>query len=481
MPACWVVDEMKDLELLDQRLNDRMAAVLDCLAARPHAGIPEACGGYAETAAAYRLFDNDKVSFAGILRPHQEATRRRIAEQPVVILVQDTTELDLTRPVKQVAGAGPLDEGSRLGAFLHPLMAFTPAGTPLGTLRAHIWTREEGPLPPRAERDATRKQTPIEQKESVRWVEALRAAGREAESAPETRFICLADSEADIFELFAEAEKLPENADWIVRGCQNRALNDADDSEARTLRECVLRTKVLTTAQVPVRGRKAKVGCETRGRRQSRQSRTATVEVRATTLTLRPPWRPDRRLPELRVNVVLVSESNPPAGEPAIEWLLLTNLPIETLEEVQQVIETYCVRWLIEVFFRTLKTGCRIEDRRFETLDRMLNCVATYLIVTWRTLFVCHLGRELPDVSCELVFSESEWKPVFYILKQTPPPDQPPSLKEMVELVAQLGGYVNRARGAVPGPQTVWLGLQRLHDIAQCWEIFGPEARTKEP
>lgn len=480
MISPWVIEEMMDLELLDQRLNLRLARVLDCLAARPNAGIPEACGGYAETAATYRLFDNNKVSFDKILEPHRLAARRRLQDHDVVLLVQDTTEIDLSRPTQVVAGAGPLDDGARVGVLLHPLIAFTRDGTPLGTVDAHVWTREDPPSP-RGRRDADRKHTPIEDKESQRWVSMLRSAGEEARLTPDTQFIALADSEADIFELFVETAQLPDNADWIVRACQNRALVDPDHPEAGKLREQVLSAAVRSTAVVPVRGREAKVDCETRGRRQSRESRTAEVEIRATTVTLRNPWRHDRKLPDVAVNVVLVSEPQPPTGEPAIEWLLLTSLPVTTLPQVERVIQSYCVRWLIEVFFRTLKTGCRIEDRRFETLDRVLNSVATYLIVTWRTLFVCHLGREFPDISCEAVFSASEWKPIFHIVCQSPPPNDPPSLRAMVELVARLGGYLNRSRDGVPGPQTIWLGLQRLHDIAQCWETFGPDSRTNEP
>ena len=175
----------------------------------------------------------------------------------------------------------------------------------------------------------------------------------------------------------------------------------------------------------------------------------------------------------------MVSEPNPPEGEPAVEWILLTSLPIETLDQVRQVIQNYCVRWLIEVFFRTLKSGCRVEDRRFEGIDRFLPCLAIYLIVTWRTLYVCRLGREFPDISCEAVFEPAEWQSVYQVVHRKAPPATPPSLGEMVRLAAQLGGYVNRKRDDPPGPQTIWLGLQRVHDIALCWMRFGPGAGGK--
>ena len=192
MLALWAIEEMKNVDLKDKRLNDRLTAVLSQLGGRPTASIPAACGGHAEMTAAYRLFDNEKVCFDNVLGPHIEATRRRMAEQPVVILVQDTSEIDLTRPRQQVVGTGPLDAGSRRGLFLHPLHAFTPDGTPLGTLHADVWTRDDEPPLPKSERAAKRRQTPIEEKESQRWIDLLRRSREAARRLPQTRVICVA-------------------------------------------------------------------------------------------------------------------------------------------------------------------------------------------------------------------------------------------------------------------------------------------------
>jgi hypothetical protein len=489
MFTSWVVDEMETVDLKDERLNNRLREVLSQLAGQPTASIPAACGGYAEMTAAYRLFDNDRVGWESILQPHIDATRRRMAEQPVVVLAQDTTEIDLSRPEQQVQGAGPLDGGPRRGVFLHPLYALTPDGTPLGTLRAVVWARPDEPPPSKAEREARKKRTPIEEKESYRWIDVMRYARDEARRAPKTRMISVADSEADIYELLVEAQAEPQEIGWVVRACQNRALKREKDQDAAPgeanpsaayLREEVLRTEALFTQTIRIRGRKAKVECSQRGRQQPRQSRIAEVEVRAARVTLRAPWRPDRTLPPVTVNVVLVREINPPADEPAVEWILVTNLPIDNIEEVRQVIQYYCVRWMIEVFFRTLKSGCRVEGRRFERVDRLLSCLAVYLIVAWRTLYVCRLGRSCPDVSCEAIFEPAEWKSVYRVVQRRPPPSSPPKLQEMVRMVAQLGGYVNRKRPDEPGPQTVWLGLQRMHDMALCWQLFGPEVTVEK-
>ena len=474
MLASWIIDEMKEADLPDKRLNDRLREILNQFAGKPTASIPAACGGYAEMMGAYRFVNNEKVGFENVLQPHIEATTRRVAEHPVVILAQDTTEIDLTRPEQQVVGAGPLDCNTRRGFFLHPLMGFTPDGTPLGTIYAEAWTRNDDPKTPKSQRRHKLKHTPIEEKESIRWLETYRQALEQAKAIPDTQFICVADSEADIYELLEESQEEPKQLDWIIRACHDRVIQVDDVNTSHYLRQTVQKESVMFTKTISVRGRKLKVRCDTRGRRQPRQSRTAQVEVRAASVTLRAPRRPDRKLSDISVNVVLATEIDPPDGDTPVEWILLTSLPIEDIEQVDSVIQYYCVRWLIEVFFRTLKSGCRIESRRFEHIDRMFPCLAIYLIVTWRTLFVCRLGREFPEIDCEAIFEPAEWKSVYTIIHKRAPPARAPTLQAMVRMVAQLGGYVNRKRPDEPGPQTVWLGLQRTYDIENCWQTFGP-------
>lgn len=223
-----------------------------------------------------------------------------------------------------------------------------------------------------------------------------------------------------------------------------------------------------------VSARDAKIEGETRKRRETRDARIAEVEVRATTVTWRPAYRHDRKLPEVTVNVVLVEETNPPDGATPIQWLLITTLPIDDPEQVQQIISYDCVRWQIEIYFRTMKSGCRIENRQFETLDRLLNCLAVYSIVAWKIMYLCRLGRECPDLDCEIIFEPSEWKSVYMTIRHEEPPSTPPTLNAMIRMIASLGGYVNR-RSTQPGPQTLWLGLQRVHDLSTAWETFGPD------
>jgi hypothetical protein len=475
---------MKSVALEDKRLNRRMQQVLSQLAARPTASIPAACGGYAEMKAAYRFFNNDKVGFDGVLQPHRDATRRRIAAQPVVLLVPDTSEIDLTRPAQQVEDAGPLDGDARRGVFLHLMHAFTPDGTPLGTVQGLPWARDDDKPRNATRTRGERAAQPIEEKESFRWLLSMHQAREEAEHCPGTRIISVADSEADILEVLATGMEAPGTVDWIVRSCQDRALvDDLDESRAALeyLHEELLAAPVLFRQTITVRGRTAKVACEDRSRRQPRQTREAVVAVRAARVTLRAPERASGQLPDVTVHAVLVTEVDPPAGDAAVEWLLLTSLPIDTIDQVRAVIQYYGTRWMIEILIRVLKSGCRVEKRRFEHVDRLLPCLATYLIVAWRTLYVCRLGRSCPEIDCEAVFEPAEWRSVYQVVKRQEPPKSPPKLQEMVRLVAQLGGYVNRKRRDEPGPQTVWLGLQRLHDIALCWQVFGPGAHARTP
>lgn len=493
MTALWAREEMKDADLADQRLNNRLVQVLSALGERPTASIPAACGGHSEMVAAYRFFDNDKVTPERVLQPHYERTKQRIAENPVALLIQDTTELDLSRPQSSVAGAGPLDGSNRRGVFVHLLEAFTVDGTPLGAVWADMWARPEPdpetPPPTPEEKRQKRKAAPIEEKESFRWLAGLRQARDAAQDLPETQVVCIADSEADIYELFAEDRGGAHPVEWLIRACYDRALHRGSDQEpppdpdaptepsARHLLAAALASPVLFTQEITVRERSPKTDCETRGRRQARRGRATTVEVRAVAVTLNPPARPDRKLPPVTVNVVLVREQNPPAGEDPVEWILITTLPIDTVERVRTIIGYYVVRWMIELFFRVLKSGCRVERRRFESVDRLLPCAAIYLIVAWRTLMVCRLGRSCPDLDCEAVFEPAEWKAVYVAVNQRPPPKQPPRLEEIVRLVGRLGGWVDRpSRKDPPGVQTIWLGLQRLHDLAWAWVSFGPGA-----
>lgn len=467
-----ILDEFRGAAFKDQRLSKRLLTITEELAEKPTMSIPAATKGRAEMEATYRFFDNDKVSPKAISAPHCEATIERIRKCDVVIMAQDTTELDLTRPASQVVGTGPLSSESRVGIHYHPLIAFSEQSVALGTVWSKSWVREsiDSELTAK-EKDKLRRATPIENKESIRWLEGIREARKVAQACPETECICVADSEADIYELFAEPLTTKEGQlHLIIRGCHDRSVKN----QHAHLLDTVRATPKLYECTLNIGKRVAKTSLnELKKRKASRDARTVQCEVRATTITLKASFRPDRKMPDITLNVVLIEESNPPEGETAIQWILLTTLPIATEEQIKKIVACYCIRWQIEIYFKTLKSGCRIEERYFERSGRLLNCLAIYAIIAWKILYLVQLSRDCPDASCEIIFEASEWKSVYLIVKGKLP-STPPSLNEMVRMIASLGGYVIRKTNE-PGTQTLWLGMQRLHDMSTAYETFGPK------
>jgi len=177
---------------------------------------------------------------------------------------------------------------------------------------------------------------------------------------------------------------------------------------------------------------------------------------------------------------VLVEESAPPEGELQISWNLVTTLAIDTPEQIQTIISYYCTGWQIEVYFRTLKSGCRIEYRRFEELGRVLNCLAVLSVVAWRVMFVTYLGRACPDMDSEVILEASEWKSVYAVSKQPIPKHGCPKLQEVIRAIAMLGGFINRPKNQ-PGTQSIWIGLQRSFDLSTAWTTFGPGSKNFSP
>ena len=210
------------------------------------------------------------------------------------------------------------------------------------------------------------------------------------------------------------------------------------------------------------------------GETPKRKARTAHVEVRAQQVVLKAPYRSDVQLPDVTVNVVWVSEPNPPADVEPLDWMLITSLPIDNIDLILLVVKYYAARWVIEVYFRVLKSGCKVEKIQLETAERLQPCLMLYRIVAWRVVYVTMLGREYPNLPCDVLFSEAEWKSVYRIVRQIPPPESPPSLKEFIPMLAKLGGYNARKHDGPPGPQALWTGMRRMADFADAWLTFGP-------
>jgi hypothetical protein len=174
-------------------------------------------------------------------------------------------------------------------------------------------------------------------------------------------------------------------------------------------------------------------------------------------------------LEDVEINAVLVSELDPPLGVEPIEWLLLTDLPIDTIDEVLCIVDYYGCRWHIEIYFRVLKSGCKVEESQLERGSRFEPYLALNMIVAWRVMYVMMLGRECPDLPCDVVFDDDEWKAVYATVKKEAPPSQPPSMRTMVRLIASLGGWLGRKCDGEPGPKAMWVGMQRMTDLALGW------------
>jgi len=470
-----LVDEVAGVELGDRRLTKRLSMIVEQLSSQPNLSIPAATQVRSEMEAAYRFFANDSVTPELILSTHHQNTRQRISKERDCLLVQDTTEIILTRPQQQVKGAGFMNSEVQFGALLHPLMAFTANGLPLGIVWQKNWVRSEIKTEMTfAEKTKLLKQTPIEEKESICWIEGLRESIKVANDCPETRCIVMGDSATDIYEFFSEPRETDHGrpVEILIRGCYERATTQTGLSILDHARSSPCRY----TATINVSSRTPMKKTETRKRLKDRPARIAAVEVRACSVTLRSPWRPDRKLPNVPVNIVLVEEVGTPKDQDPIQWVLVTSLPVETDEQVRMIVDYYCQRWGIEIYFKTLKSGCRIEERHFEFLDREMNCIAVYMLVAWRILLLTRLGRTCPDLDCEVAFEPSEWKAVYQVVNRKVPPQTPPTLNEMIRMISSLGGYVKRT-ATEPGTQTLWFGLQRMNDFANCYDTFGPGAQ----
>lgn len=434
--------EMQGVDLGDARRNRRARRVLGQLGDKPTVSIPSACAGWTETRAVYRLLDHKKVTAETVLAPHTACTVERLREHRRVLCIEDTSELDYTGKT-DIQGLGPLNYESRQGLYLHPTLAVTPDRLCLGVLHIHSWARQPGSLGQEKE-----PERPLEEKESVRWVDGYQQVNELAESLTETRLTYIADREGDIYDLFVEAPCPQTAADWLVRGQYDRAL-----AGGGTLRQSLAKAPVLTEMHFEQPGG------------NGRSARTVHQQLKAVRVILKAPWRPDRVLPDIEVTAILATEPHPPAGEKPVEWLLLTNLPVQTPEQAIEKLQWYLCRWQIEIYFRILKSGCRVEELQLEKLERLEPALVFYMIIAWRVLYLTMLGRECPEMPCDVVFDTAEWQAVYLVTQRQAPPDTPPSLDRMVRMVAGLGGFLDRKCDGFPGPQTLWIGLQRAADF----------------
>jgi hypothetical protein len=473
MVSQWIEDEFSTLDLNDKRRDRRAKIIVQQLSSMADS-TPDACRDNAALEATYRFADSDAISPNTILLAHRDAAMARSNGCETVILAQDTTIIDLTKPRLQVKGAGPLESNDKFGYFFHPLYAISEQGVPLGIMDHVTWVRE--PLRndlTRAEKAAQRRQACYEEKESCRWLEMFQSGEQIARANPQTHYVHVADSESDIYELFLEIEDQAENHDFILRGCQNRSLVQNVDG-VRSIDEALAGCEIRSECEVNISERTSMIAGETRPRRKSRTSRIATTGVRATTVTLRGPDRAGGRLRNVTLNVVEAIELDPPDGEEAIRWVLLTSLPIDTVLEVERVVSQYSLRWGIELFFKTLKSGLGIEKMKYETIERYQTASSLLMIVAWRVEQIKVAARVDSEASCEKYFEAAEWQPAYMIAKKARVlPLTVPTMAEFTLLLAQLGGYLKKKGQGPPGSTTLWRGLRKLEAYREAFIAFG--------
>jgi hypothetical protein len=445
--ADWAAEEFSASALRDRRHQRRLLQLATDFLHQPTASIPQACASAARTKAAYRFLASERVNMEELLHSHTEASAERIArEKPAVVLaVQDSTTFNYsTHP--EMEGLGPIGstEKGPIGVWMHDTMLYDGQGVPLGLLDVQLWSRDAKKLGQRH----TRKKRSIEQKESVKWLKSFRAAAvLQRRLAGISTVLSVGDREADVYDLFMLAESDPAHPRLLVRAQSSRALSD----EEQTLWPYMEAEPVAAqyTVDLP--------------RRKAHPARQAHIELRFAEITLKPPRKRRKGLGAVKVWAVLAKEIGAPPKEEPLEWMLLTTLRVDTLEQARQCVEYYRLRWGIEQFHRTLKSGCRIEDRRLENRHSWQNCLAIDLVVAWRIEHIKILARQKPEAPPTTAFSEDECRAIQLLFPQHAPSL---NLRTITALVAQLGGHLGRKGDGPPGATVLWRGLQRVQDIA---------------
>jgi len=457
-PEDWIENEFGGLKLWDTRLKRRLYRVAeDFWSHLQSESLTRRCADRARTMGAYRFLQNPKVNMTLLLEAHRQAVIARMAEHPLVLVPQDTTALNYTghRDAGDMGPIGTKVEGGPIGLILHNSHAFTPDGVPLGVVSAEAWARDP---------ETHGRKRALEERESRKWLDAYATLQGVAPQLPNTTLVSIGDREADLFELFALARD-PQSPRILVRANKGRGRQVVEDA-------------TLTPLWTHVAGLKAAGRLELQlPRRGGRRARRAELEVRFAPVAIKAPKQCAAEAP-LDLWAVHLWERDPPANTEAVEWLLLTNVPTTTLEEALERARWYSARWGIEVFHRTLKTGCRIEDRQLGFRARLENCLAIDLVMAWRVYYLTMLGRVEEELPCTVFFQDPEWKALYtWHHHTTEVPEKPPSLKEAVLWIAKKGGFQGRKADGHPGTEVLWHGLQKLDVAVEMYLVFRPLER----
>jgi hypothetical protein len=323
-------------------------------------------------------------------------------------------------------------------------------GVPLGLLDQQEWARKEEEYGKKRQR----KMKATQEKESQRWLDCVTAVGERV--GEETGVIIVGDREADIFDLFAQHRR--NGVELVIRCAHNRAVVGTPN---------MLFDKVLAAPSAGIKQIQI-----TRAR--DRKARMAQVEIRFVAVEILPPrYRKGEHLSAVPLWAISVKELAAPIGVNSIEWLILTTIAMTSIEQAWQCIQWYTLRWLIERYHYVLKSGCQVEELQLEEAERITRALAVYSIVAWRLLFLTYSARINPEQSCTAMLEQYEWEALSCFLQKTQhPPSDSPTMRQAVQMLAQLGGFLGRKGDGHPGVKVIWRGLKRLDDIAQAYLIF---------
>lgn len=443
-----LVDELATLDLGDLRRSARALKVMAALQAHPDASYPDTFGDDKDLEGFYRLLANEAVTSEAILSPHFEGTRARAEASDCVLAIHDSTDI--------VHGSGKAREdfykiGSHYGYVAHAALAVEwPSRVPLGLIHLECVERKEGETKPTSDREAWHDPN----KESLRWVRGVKSAGDRLGD----RVIHVADREGDNYELLARFA--PHR--FVVRSAYNRRVYD--EMGEPTLLLTVGNRAELMFCRNPAVAARTNTGRK-EAKHPSRDARTAKLAVSAARVRLRRPHALPAECddgfplpPDIEVNAVFVREVDPPDGEAPIEWTLYTTEPIDTPEAIAKVVDIYRTRWMIEEFFKALKTGCAFSTRQLESLKTSQTALALTLPVAWRLLLLRALDRSHPDAPATAMLSPFEIVILAALVSR--PPEQLRTVAEVAKALARLGGHI-KSNGA-PGWMVLGRGFRKL-------------------
>ena len=448
--ATWAEAEFGGASLGDARLAARLVTVAGLMGENPMASFPEAAKGDRSRIKGYYRFidqpDSSAVTPESILQPHRERTLRRMRGEAVVLCLQDGTDLNFSaRP--GCAGLGVIG-GNQTGVetrglHLHSTIAVTPEGLPLGVLRAGF------------EAPPAKGEPRPERRKSARWIEGFRDCADQARNLRRTQVVCVMDREADIFALFEEQRARPE-AELLVRAKGRRRV-----AGGTSLLETLRAAPACTWAVVLIDRLTARPKRSKRPKRPGRAQRNATLVMRTRSIELAPTDRAHRDKAPMCLQAVLVEEERTPEGVTPIQWVLLTTLPVNTSEDCRRIVEYYARRWRIEDWHRILKSGCKVEELANRSAERIARAATINLVIAWRILLMTLLGRDHPDLPPDEMFSELEIR-VLKAFSDQQGLVAPDTLATAIRIVAQIGGYIHRARAPPPGTKVMWRGCITL-------------------